>query len=90
MNQDYRDFYRGRRGKGIQVNGDVFNVGGSEPIAHRDLATLLIERSGRGSLRFIEWPEDAITLRDGLTRTLAYDRAYCDKYLDEPDSPRPS
>ena len=68
MNQDYRDFYRGRRGKGIQVNGDVFNVGGSEPIAHRDLATLLIERSGRGSLRF----------------------AYCDKYLDEPDSPRPS
>jgi UDP-glucose 4-epimerase len=47
-----------RAGASDACNGDVFNVGGSEPIAHRDLVKLLIEQSGRGSVRFIEWPED--------------------------------
>ena len=40
------------------VNGDVFNVGGSEPISHRDLVTLLIDVAGSGSVRFVEWPEE--------------------------------
>jgi len=40
------------------VNGDVFNVGGSEPISHRDLVTLLIDIAGTGSVRFVEWPEE--------------------------------
>ena len=39
-------------------NGDVFNVGGAEPIAHRDLVKMLIEEAGRGSVRFVEWPAE--------------------------------
>jgi len=40
------------------VNGDVFNVGGSEPISHRDLVRLLIETAGTGSASFVEWPAE--------------------------------
>ena len=47
-----------RAGASDTVNGDVFNVGGSEPIAHRDLVTLLIEEAGRGSVRFVPWPDE--------------------------------
>jgi UDP-glucose 4-epimerase len=39
-------------------NGEAFNVGGSEPISHRDLVKLLVELSGAGSYRFVEWPAD--------------------------------
>jgi UDP-glucose 4-epimerase len=39
-------------------NGDVFNVGGSEPIAHRDIVTMLLQLSGRGTVRFVDWPDD--------------------------------
>ena len=40
-------------------NGDVFNVGGSEPISHRDLVALLL-RTRRDADRcgFVDWPED--------------------------------
>jgi UDP-glucose 4-epimerase len=27
-------------------------------VAHRDLVAMLIEESGRGSVRFVEWPEE--------------------------------
>jgi UDP-glucose 4-epimerase len=47
-----------RAGATDAVNGEVFNVGGSEPIAHRDLVRLLIEVAGSGSVRFVEWPKD--------------------------------
>jgi UDP-glucose 4-epimerase len=47
-----------RAGASDDCNGDVFNVGGNEPIAHRDLVTMLIQQSGRGTMRFIDWPED--------------------------------
>ena len=47
-----------RAGANDACNGDVFNVGGSEPIAHRDLVKLLLEESGRGSMKFVEWPDD--------------------------------
>ncbi len=47
-----------RAGATDSVNGEVFNVGGSEPIAHRDLVRLLIEVAGTGSVRFVEWPKD--------------------------------
>ena len=40
------------------VNGDVFNVGGSEPISHRDLVHRLLETAGSGSVSFIEWPSE--------------------------------
>ena len=39
-------------------NGEVFNVGGSEPISHRDLVSLLIEVAGAGRVRFIDWPPE--------------------------------
>jgi UDP-glucose 4-epimerase len=40
------------------VNGHAYNVGGSEPISHRDLVRLLIEVAGSGSCRFVPWPPD--------------------------------
>jgi UDP-glucose 4-epimerase len=39
-------------------NGEVFNVGGDEPISHRELVALLLEVAGAGSMRFVEWPPD--------------------------------
>jgi UDP-glucose 4-epimerase len=39
-------------------DGEVFNVGGEEPISHRDLVALLIEVAGSGSVRFVEWPPE--------------------------------
>jgi len=47
-----------RAGAGDTCDGDVFNVGGDEPISHRDLAQMLVRIAGRGSLRFVEWPAD--------------------------------
>jgi UDP-glucose 4-epimerase len=40
-------------------NGGVFNVGGCEPVSHRELVELLIRIAGRGSARFVEWPDEA-------------------------------
>ena len=39
-------------------NGEAFNVGGDEHIAHRDLVKLLIELAGSGTFRFVEWPAE--------------------------------
>ena len=47
-----------RAGSTDAVNGDVFNVGGSEPISHLDLVQLLIEVAGGGTMRFVEWPPE--------------------------------
>src|SRR5688500_12560628 len=47
-----------RAGANDACNGGVFNVGGSQPIAHRDLVQMLIEEAGAGSMRFVPWPED--------------------------------
>ena len=40
------------------VNGEAFNVGGEEHIAHRELVKLLIELAGSGRYTFVEWPPD--------------------------------
>ncbi len=40
------------------ANGQVFNLGGSEPISLRDLTQLLIEVAGSGSYRLVPFPED--------------------------------
>jgi UDP-glucose 4-epimerase len=45
-----------RAGASDASDGQVFNVGGSEPIAHRDLVQLLIATAGSGRHRFVEWP----------------------------------
>jgi UDP-glucose 4-epimerase len=47
-----------RAGHSDACNGGVFNVGGSEPIAHRDLVALLITAAGRGSMRLVPWPDE--------------------------------
>jgi len=95
-----------RAGAADVTNGEAFNVGGAEPIAHRDLVALLLEEAGRGSSRFVPWPDDkrridigsfysdsskymrttgwtpAVSLREGLRRTLAYYRQHFDKYVE--------
>lgn len=40
------------------MNGEAFNVGGNEPIAHRDLVKLLIEVAGSGEAACVPWPPD--------------------------------
>ena len=47
-----------RAGASGTCDGDVFNVGGDEPVSHRDLARLLVEIAGSGSVRFVEWPPE--------------------------------
>ena len=45
-----------RAGVSDACNGEVFNVGGQQPISHRDLVRLLISIAGSGSVRHVEWP----------------------------------
>jgi UDP-glucose 4-epimerase len=47
-----------RAGASEAVNGQVFNVGGSQPISHKDLAALLIDVAGAGSVRHVSWPAE--------------------------------
>jgi UDP-glucose 4-epimerase len=47
-----------RAGASDAVNGDVFNVGGAEPISHRALVEMLIEIANAGSMRLVPWPQD--------------------------------
>ena len=47
-----------RAGASDAANGQVFNVGGAEPIAHRELVELLIEVAGTGRYRMVEWPPE--------------------------------
>jgi UDP-glucose 4-epimerase len=47
-----------RAGASDASNGQVFNVGGSEPVAHRELVKLLIDVAGSGSYRFVDWPPE--------------------------------
>jgi UDP-glucose 4-epimerase len=47
-----------RAGAADAANGRVFNVGGAEPIAHRDLVDLLVAVAGSGRYRFVEWPPE--------------------------------
>jgi UDP-glucose 4-epimerase len=47
-----------RAGASERANGQVFNVGGLEPISHRQLVELLISVAGTGRYRFVEWPPE--------------------------------
>jgi UDP-glucose 4-epimerase len=47
-----------RAGATDAVNGQVFNVGGAQPISHLELVTLLIETAGTGTYRLVDWPLD--------------------------------
>lgn len=94
-----------RAGAADVCNGHAYNVGGSEPIAHRDIVELMIEVAGTGRRRFVEWPAEkkaidigsfyadstrfhtatgwqpTVTLREGLTRTIAFYRENLSRYL---------
>ena len=47
-----------RAGATDACDGEVFNVGGDEPVSHRDLVTLLLETAGTGSVRYVDWPPE--------------------------------
>ncbi len=47
-----------RAGASDSCDGEVFNVGGSEPIAHRDLVRMLLEVTGTGCMKYVAWPAD--------------------------------
>ncbi len=47
-----------RAGASDACNGDVFNVGGDEPISLRDLVGMLLEIAGTGRMRFVDWPAE--------------------------------
>jgi UDP-glucose 4-epimerase len=47
-----------RAGADDASNGQVFNVGGLEPIRHRDLVELMIQTAGSGRFRCTPWPPD--------------------------------
>jgi UDP-glucose 4-epimerase len=47
-----------RAGASDVCNGDVFNVGGTQAISHRDLAAMLVRVAGTGSIQYVDWPED--------------------------------
>jgi UDP-glucose 4-epimerase len=46
-------------------NGQVFNVGGREPISHRHLTALLIDVAGAGRVEYVEWPRDKLAIDIG-------------------------
>ena len=46
-----------RAGAADSADGEFYNLGGSEPIQLLDLANLLIELAGQGSVRLAPWPE---------------------------------
>jgi UDP-glucose 4-epimerase len=39
-------------------NGEVFNIGGDEPLSHRALTTMLLDVAGSGQVEYVEWPPD--------------------------------
>jgi len=47
-----------RAGADDASNGQVFNVGGLEPIAHRNLVELLVSVAGSGRYHCVEWPPE--------------------------------
>jgi len=47
-----------RVGASPACDGEVFNVGGLEPIAHKDLVTVLLDVAGSGRVTYVPWPPD--------------------------------
>jgi UDP-glucose 4-epimerase len=47
-----------RAGACEACDGRVFNVGGLEPVAHRDLVRTLLDCAGTGRVNFVDWPPE--------------------------------
>jgi UDP-glucose 4-epimerase len=47
-----------RAGANDACNGEVFNIGGDQPISHRDLTALLVDVAGSGRVEYVDWPPE--------------------------------
>jgi UDP-glucose 4-epimerase len=47
-----------RAGCDDACNGEVFNIGGDDPIRHRDLSAMLVEIAGSGRIAYVPWPPE--------------------------------
>jgi UDP-glucose 4-epimerase len=47
-----------RTGASDATDGQVYNLGGDEPVSLYELAHTLVELTGRGSVRLVPWPAD--------------------------------
>ena len=47
-----------RAGANDACNGEVFNIGGDQPISHRDLTALLVDVAGSGRIEYVAWPPE--------------------------------
>jgi UDP-glucose 4-epimerase len=47
-----------RAGAADVCAGEVFNVGGDEPVSHRNLVSILTDVAGAGSVKYVEWPPE--------------------------------
>jgi UDP-glucose 4-epimerase len=47
-----------RAGASDVCNGEAFNVGGDEPISHRDLTAMLVRIAGGGTVEYVDWPPE--------------------------------
>jgi UDP-glucose 4-epimerase len=47
-----------RAGATDSCNGEVFNVGGDQPLSHRELTTLLVDVAGSGRVEYAAWPAE--------------------------------
>jgi UDP-glucose 4-epimerase len=47
-----------RAGASGTCDGEVFNVGGREPTAHKDLVNVLLDVAGSGKVAFVPWPAE--------------------------------
>jgi UDP-glucose 4-epimerase len=54
-----------RAGALTACDGEVFNVGGLEPISHRELVEMLIDVAGSGSMQYVPWPPDKLRIDIG-------------------------
>jgi UDP-glucose 4-epimerase len=66
-----------RAGASDAVNGEVFNVGGSEPLRHKALAERLVALAGHGHIEYVEWPAEkkAIDIGDFYADSSKFTRA---------------
>jgi UDP-glucose 4-epimerase len=47
-----------RAGATDATNGEAFNIGGDEPISHRDLVAMLLDVAGSGRVSYRDWPAE--------------------------------
>jgi UDP-glucose 4-epimerase len=66
-----------RAGANDACNGEVYNVGGDERLAHRALSTMLVEIAGTGRIEYVAWPPEkkAIDIGDFYADSSKFKRA---------------